>query len=65
MILKSIPNPAAQVLACGVLKALNLIEVIVVEAAEEWFERACDIRKVNDPACCVVDSAFDVDGNAV
>ena len=65
MIFKPFPNPAGQVLAGGVLKSFNVIEVVVVEAVEEWFERACDIRKVNDPASILVDRAFDVDGNSV
>lgn len=65
MTLKTIPDPARQVLASGVLKSFDLIEVVVVEAMVERLERTRDIRKIDDPARMVIDGTSDVDGHAV
>ena len=37
----------------------------MVEATEQWLERARDVRKVDYPAHIVVDRAFYVDGHPV
>lgn len=65
MTLETIPDPARQVLASGVLKAFDLIEVVVVEAIVERLERTRDVREIDDPARMVIDRTFDVDGHAV
>ena len=65
MAYETIPDPARQVLAGGVLKAFDLIEVVVVEAIVERLERTRDVRKIDDPARLVIDRTFDVDCHAV
>ena len=57
---KSLPDPAREVLAGGVLESVDLVEVVVVEFGVQRLERGLDVGEVDDPTPSRIDLAADV-----
>src|SRR2546426_295800 len=55
------PNPSRQILACRVLQALNLVEVVMVELLVQRLKCALDVSKVHYPTAVPIDGATNVD----
>src|SRR4051812_48364601 len=59
--LQAVPNPRRKVLACRVLEALDLIQVVVVQLRVERLEGGLDVTEVHEPTGRRVHVAADVD----
>lgn len=55
--LQLIPDPFRQVFAGWILKAGDVIQVIMIKAFVQRFENSLDFRKVADPACVRINLA--------
>jgi hypothetical protein len=58
--LDMLPDPYCQPFAGRVVEAFDVIEVMVIEAVVDWFERRLDIGEVHDPTGLRIDIATDM-----
>ena len=56
-----IPDPAGEELARRVLEAVDVVQVVVVEAIEDRSHRGRDVGEVADPPGLLPDRRFDLD----
>lgn len=67
--LQSLPDPAGQVFAGGVLQSLDVVEVVVVQPVVDRLEFFLDVAEIHHPATGFVgvpgDSEPDMEGMAV
>ena len=47
---QSLPYPPSQVLACSILEAIDVVQVIMIELLTQRLERVGDLRVVYEPA---------------
>ena len=59
--LQAIPDPDCQMLASGILKAFDLVQVAMVDLIEDRAKRGFDIGKVHDPPGMFAEIAGDMD----
>src|SRR5215469_9693784 len=52
---EKVPDPLRENLAGWVLEPFHLVQVVVVEASQQWFDRARQIGKVPNPATLLSD----------
>src|SRR5829696_5249427 len=44
------PDPSGEVLAGGILEPGNLVQIIMIQAVEDWLEGRRDIRVIHKPS---------------
>jgi hypothetical protein len=55
--LRFVPDPASEILAGRILKARNLIQIMMIETLEDRLKCGLHVRKVHDPTAVHVDLA--------
>src|SRR6516164_7498233 len=62
---ETVPDPLGENFAGWILEPFHIVQVVMVEASQQWFDRARQVGEVADPAGFMSDRRLQVHGESV